>query len=928
MNQPIPLAFPDFIYTEPTLAPGGGAEVVSLANPAWFTNNGFSVDFSCVAYPPSYSSRVHHRIIRFSPLQPPSSTEHPEVPEHHQGSLSTPFGFDLSPHQSLPPPPSTLTPDLSILRRNVPPPLPIYSASGFDLLSILARVATRPNPKVILGSVDLKCAFVVVDTRRFDHPIVYCSPSFCTLTGYTEEDTIGRNCRFLQAPAGDVRKGEPRRHTSQEAVAHLRKSLVANKECQTSIRNFRKDGSAFMNLLTVIPLSGGVSGSADEENDYVYHVGFQVDLAQQPNAILEKFHHGSYLVNYSATSRHIQQHNQPSPTPTNSRKANNLPAVVLSKELRKLIADPVFVRSIPLSTSTTIPPASSPNQDDHVISGPNHLLHLLLLEASPDFIHVVSLKGNFLYVAPSVRRVLGYEPEDMVGKAVSDFAHPKDVIPLMRELKESSATGGSAEGGSPVDNRPSSAAASPRTVNLLFRARTKMGKYVWVECRGRLHVEPGKGRKAIVLSGRARDMSVLTWDDIAFAGGLARGSDVEETNHGLTSAVESRRRLEQEVWGMISGYRQETMTFLSVGKGVEDVLGWSADDLIGRNVMDIVLDEGARSILASVVANMGVYHRNSRHVQPAIDGPTVRRVHCALKKKGSGVADVWFVIFRAEQNQDMKTPASGAEVGSISPVPLVYQIRLVGARTILPDPTSETNSTVLPPRLLHGNMSEFSSSSLAGAVPFLNLSSTSTPPAPSPVTAATTTTTLDMFEELAISKGSSWQYELQQLRFANVRLREELVTLQVTHGDEGWDSSDDHILNESTSAAGHFPLTSVLSKDGIAPRDDTTAHYLSTSAVSLTSARHTRRQEQLYLNSLSSVGPSFNARYHLLPPYRQMTRPPLGLGGSFNYGKSHQPSMSEPPCLVVQASSSSADWDRMIPAAQYHHLQQWNVTND
>jgi len=855
-------------------------------------------------------------------LQPPSSTEYPG--EVHQRSLSTPFGFDLSPHQSLPPPPpSTLTPDLSILRRNVPPPLPIYSASGFDLLSILARVATRPNPKVILGSVDLKCAFVVVDTRRFDHPIVYCSPSFCTLTGYTEEDTIGRNCRFLQAPAGDVRKGEPRKHTSQDAVAHLRKSLVANKECQTSIRNFRKDGSAFMNLLTVIPLSGGVSGSVDEENDYVYHVGFQVDLAQQPNAILEKFQHGSYLVNYSATSRQIQP-SQTSPTSTSSRKANNMPAVVLSKELRKLIADPGFVRSIPLSTLTTIPPASSPNQDDHLISGPNHLLHLLLLEAAPDFIHVVSLKGSFLYVAPSVRRVLGYEPEEMVGKAVSDFAHPKDVIPLMRELKESSATGGSAEGGSPVDNRPSTA-ASPRTVNLLFRARTKMGKYVWVECRGRLHVEPGKGRKAIVLSGRAREMSKLTWDEVSLAGSLARGSEVEEPIGGQASAIESRRRVEQEVWGMISGYRQETMTFLSVGKGVEDVLGWSADELIGRNVMDIVLDEGARSILGSVVANMRVYHLSSRHVRPAIDGPTVRRVHCALKKKGSGVADVWFIIYRVEQNQDVQTPATGAEVGSISPVPLVYQIRLVEAPTILPDPASEANSTG---QLLHGNMPELSSSSLAGAVPFLNLSSTSTPHAPSSVT---TTTTLDMFDELSISKGSSWQYELQQLRFMNVRLREELVALQVSLGNNSRDSEAGDILDESTSAAGHFPLTSTFSTDDVVPR--ATAHYPSTSsstAVRRTSDRHTQCQ-QLNPNSLSSEGPSFNARYHLLPPHRQMIRPPQPLGtGTFNYVKSlqvQQPSMSEPPCLVVQ-TSSSPDWDRMISAAQYHHLRQWNVTND
>ena len=75
---------------------------------------------------------------------------------------------------------------------NIPPPpcLPVYSTSGFDLMSIIARVATRApfknNPR----------------TRRFDRPIVYASPSFYQLTGYEDHEVIGRNCRFLHPPMG------------------------------------------------------------------------------------------------------------------------------------------------------------------------------------------------------------------------------------------------------------------------------------------------------------------------------------------------------------------------------------------------------------------------------------------------------------------------------------------------------------------------------------------------------------------------------------------------------------------------------------------------------------------------------------------------------------------------------------------------------
>ena len=46
----LPLAIPQFIYnTEPTLVPGGGAEIIPLANPSWFANNGCSPSFSCVS---------------------------------------------------------------------------------------------------------------------------------------------------------------------------------------------------------------------------------------------------------------------------------------------------------------------------------------------------------------------------------------------------------------------------------------------------------------------------------------------------------------------------------------------------------------------------------------------------------------------------------------------------------------------------------------------------------------------------------------------------------------------------------------------------------------------------------------------------------------------------------------------------------------
>lgn len=734
-------------------------------------------------------------------------------PSARQTSVSAPFEFDsyippaAQPLPEAQPLRSLTQAELSafihpqanpaVLLYTAPPPdlpapsplgLPVYSASGFDLLSILARVANRPHPRVHLGPVDLTCSFVVVDVRRFDHSIVYCSPTFCRLTGYSEHEVIGRNCRFLQAPNGQVHRGETRHFTDQTAVAHLKKNLSADKECQTSIVNYKKDGTAFINLVTVIPILGGVSGLPHEEFDVVYHVGFQVDLTEQPNAILEKLRDGSYLVDYAAHSRN-QILQPPSLGPSNvhlrDRKSQVIPSVRISRDLKKLLADPAFVKSIPVTSSTTVPSSHTsssvrPETDSHSsFNGHSQLLHLMLLEALPDFIHVVSLKGNFLYVAPSVRRVLGYEPDEMVGKSLSDYAHPEDVVPLMRELKEGSATGlatmststlddggGSGPGGGGGGGSSSNTSRlepisspvvtglpmAPRSVDLLFRARTKVGVYVWIECKGRLHVEPGKGRKAIILSGRAKEMPNLDWHSIAKGGGLSLPVTKMEGSCGVGGKGDDEMRrstMETEVWGTMSSgaCAGGVASFLVVGSGMPDVLGWSCSELVGREVAHLMVD--------------GVHQFNEElRVVRGREGmlgpsPSLRRVLCKMRHKNGTAVDVVFVMYRSRSMDRGVFKSNGREsmCGIIS-APLIYQIRTLSS-------------------------SASSSSSLSSFTSFTS-SSSSFSSSPLTTTATSFVHSLDagVFEELETTRDSSWQYEIQQVRFANQRLEEEIVGLR------------------------------------------------------------------------------------------------------------------------------------------------------
>ncbi|KZT62456.1 hypothetical protein CALCODRAFT_479059 [Calocera cornea HHB12733] len=434
----------------------------------------------------------------------------------------------------------------------------LYSSTGFDILAILSRVVNRPNPIINLGPVDFSCSFTVVDIRRYDSPIVYASPSFCSLTGYSQDDVRGRNCRFLQAPNGVVYKGTPRQYTDQAAVAHLRKSLAAQKECQASLLNYRKGGQPFINLVSIVPIPWG------DTEDIVYHVGFQVDLVEQPNAILHEMQNGKYIFNYSALP----------------------PSFSDDRHLRKEAGVAPEMRSMVHGMASHALGATQVT-DDQVLQE----LHNLLLENADDFIHVLSLKGNFLYVSPSVTRILEYSQDDLLGKAISDICHPSDIVSVLRDLKDSSHA--------LPDETPTAPTRSPtastKPVQLLLRVRRKYSGYIWLECNGRLYVEQGKGRKSIVLTGRKREMPRLAWSTIAHAGGL----------------------VERAVWGKTSvdGH------FLGAGPSpFLDAVGWSPSEMIGTSMLnEWIPNQAERDNVKAVMtntANTGAPSRVWCHMGP------------------------------------------------------------------------------------------------------------------------------------------------------------------------------------------------------------------------------------------------------------------------------------------------------------------------
>nr|AML78029.1 putative LOV domain-containing protein [Lindsaea linearis] len=82
------------------------------------------------------------------------------------------------------------------------------------------------------------------------------------MTGYSSKEVIGRNCRFLQGA-----------DTDPEDVAKIREALAEGKNYCGRLLNYKKDGTAFWNLLTIAPIK-------DEEGNVLKFIGMQVEVSK------------------------------------------------------------------------------------------------------------------------------------------------------------------------------------------------------------------------------------------------------------------------------------------------------------------------------------------------------------------------------------------------------------------------------------------------------------------------------------------------------------------------------------------------------------------------------------------------------------------------------------------------------------------------
>ncbi|NES97413.1 MAG: PAS domain S-box protein, partial [Desertifilum sp. SIO1I2] len=212
------------------------------------------------------------------------------------------------------------------------------------------------------------CGITIADLYKPDYPIIYCNRAFEQITGYSQAEVLGQNCRFLQTP-----------DTDPVAVEQIRICLREGISCKVILKNQRKDGSIFWNELSISPVRNA-------QGTITHYIGVQTDIThrQLVEATLQKSNEALAMRVETRTTA-LRKLNQRLLTELVGRKRAE--AALQESEAR--------LRAI--------------------------------FERATIGICRLDLRGQILESNPVMQQMLGYSQEALQFREFTDFLHPDDV---------------------------------------------------------------------------------------------------------------------------------------------------------------------------------------------------------------------------------------------------------------------------------------------------------------------------------------------------------------------------------------------------------------------------------------------------------------------------------------------------------------------
>ncbi len=128
------------------------------------------------------------------------------------------------------------------------------------------RVVAAENVRLARAVGAATEGIVISDPTQPNDPLIYVNDAFTKITGYSMEESLGRNCRFLQGP-----------ETDPEMVNEIRRGLAEQQHVQVTLLNYRKDGQTFWNELNISPIFA-------DDGALLYFVGIQSDVTERKEA--------------------------------------------------------------------------------------------------------------------------------------------------------------------------------------------------------------------------------------------------------------------------------------------------------------------------------------------------------------------------------------------------------------------------------------------------------------------------------------------------------------------------------------------------------------------------------------------------------------------------------------------------------------------